>query len=118
LKRTSGRGRLALGDQKKIETVTKSIFAILPNAAEEDHLHAEAAAARFFPADVGEWLLSLARPWPQRSWSNDGEMERSKMSGMSCAAGRESVFCLQIASQSGCHVTGCLKQLGDHDGIA
>jgi hypothetical protein len=88
----SGRGRLALGDQKKIETVTKSIFAILPNAAEEDHLHAEAAAARFFPADVGEWLLSLARPWPQRSWSNDGEMERSKMSGMSCAAGRESAL--------------------------
>jgi hypothetical protein len=36
--------------------------------------------------------LSLARPWPQRSWSNDGEMERSKMSGMSCAAGRESAL--------------------------
>jgi hypothetical protein len=60
LKRTSGRGRLALGDQKKIETVTKSIFAILPNTAEEDHLDAEAAGVRFFPADVGEWLLSLA----------------------------------------------------------
>jgi hypothetical protein len=58
--------------------MTKSIFAILPNAAEQDHPHAEAAAARFFPDDVGEWLLSLARPWPQRTWSNDGEMERSK----------------------------------------
>jgi hypothetical protein len=41
---------------KKIETVTKSIFNIPSDAAEEDHLGAEAAAARFFPADVGEWL--------------------------------------------------------------
>jgi hypothetical protein len=80
LKRTSGRGRLALGDQKKIEIVTKSIFAILPNAAEEDHLHAEAAAARFFPADVGEWLeprKTVAAALLVERW-RDGEIENER----------------------------------------